>query len=112
MRKTIILITLLLILSLTGCTQQTKEITITSQGQSFSPTDITVNKGDIVRITLISATSNQDFYLPEFDIDKTIVENRPSVIEFTADKKGEFTFWYHNPSQDYPRPMRGTLTVE
>jgi len=74
-----------------------KEFVMTSfyddKGIWFSLKEITVNKGDIVRIKVTNIKGNHDFTLDEYGIKEITPLDKEVVIEFTADKIGEFTYY-------------------
>ncbi len=59
----------------------------------FSVKDITVKKGDRVRITVNNTAGVHDFVIDEFDVKKDTPEGQKTVIEFVADKAGDFTYY-------------------
>lgn len=63
----------------------------------FSLKEISVNKGDIVRIKVTNIKGTHDFTLDEYGIKKTTPLNEEVVIEFTADKVGEFIYYCSVP---------------
>lgn len=64
----------------------------------FSLKEMTVNKGDKVRIKLTVVSGNHDFKLDEFNIyEDTREQNKEYIIEFTADKTGEFIYYCNKP---------------
>ncbi|NUM25065.1 MAG: cupredoxin domain-containing protein [Candidatus Buchananbacteria bacterium] len=82
-----------------------KEFTMTSfyeivDGQpkpQFSIKEIAVKKGDKVRIKVINTKGNHDFNLDEFGISEQTPLDQEVVIEFTADKAGEFQYYCSKP---------------
>jgi len=60
---------------------------------SFSVKEITVKKGDKVKITINNTAGTHDFALDEFGIKKDTPEGQKTVIEFTADKVGDFKYY-------------------
>ena len=74
-----------------------KEFVMTSfydnTGIWFSLKEISVNKGDIVRIKVTNIKGTHDFTLDEYGIKKMTPLNEEVVIEFTADKAGEFIYY-------------------
>lgn len=91
-----------------------KEFTMTSfyddTGIWFSLKKISVNKGDIVRIKVTNIKGTHDFTLDEYGIKKTTPLNEEVVIEFTADKVGEFVYYCSFPNHRQ-NGQWGTLTV-
>ena len=91
---------------------EVKEFTITGQNFSFSPSSIKVKKGDIVKITFKNTQGCHDFVIDEFGA-ATKQANSPDteVIEFTADKAGQFEY-YCSVGSHRSMGMKGTLVVE
>ena len=50
-------------------------------------------RGDIVRIKVTNIKGTHDFTLDEYGIKKTTSLNEEVVVEFTADKAGEFIYY-------------------
>ena len=64
----------------------------------FSLKEITVKKGDIVRIKITVTSGMHDFKIDEFDAYADTKElNKEYVVEFTADKGGEFIYYCAKP---------------
>ncbi|HEY4475729.1 MAG TPA: cupredoxin domain-containing protein [Candidatus Paceibacterota bacterium] len=59
----------------------------------FSIPEITVNKGDIVRIKITNTAGTHDFNINEYGITSETPLNQETVVEFTADKAGEFKYY-------------------
>lgn len=97
-----------LILSPTAPPPQEREITIRARQYAYEPERIRVNKGDIVRLRLVSEDVTHGFYLEAHDIDAEIQPlnskvtlKRPSrpdesreveEIVFTANREGKFRY--------------------
>src|SRR5687768_12857078 len=59
-----------------------KEFTVTNAGFKFNPSEMTVNKGDTVRVTFTSSGSH-DWAIDEFDARTEVLANGDSeTIEF------------------------------
>ncbi|MBI3398659.1 MAG: cupredoxin domain-containing protein [Deltaproteobacteria bacterium] len=59
----------------------------------FTPSSITVPKGQKVSIKFISVDVEHGIHMDEFGLKNTIIPERDSVtLEFTADKAGAFSF--------------------
>src|SRR3989338_6467613 len=59
----------------------------------YSLKEITVNKGDRVRIKITVTSGMHDFKIDEFDVYADTKElNKEYAVEFTADKAGEFIY--------------------
>jgi len=91
-----------------------KEFVMTSfydtTGIWFSLKEISVNKGDIVRIKVTNIKGTHDFSLDEYGIKKMTPLNEEVVIEFTADKAGEFIYYCSVPGHRQ-KGQWGTLKV-
>lgn len=82
-------------------TGDVREFSMTSyydeQGKWFSLKEISVKKGDKVRIKVTNTKGTHDFTLDEYGIKKMTPLNEEVVVEFTADKVGEFTYYCSTP---------------
>ncbi len=63
----------------------------------FSLKEITVNKGDLVRIKITVTSGMHDFKIDEFDVYADTPLNKEIVVEFVADKAGEFIYYCTKP---------------
>lgn len=83
-----------------------KEVTMTAfyeivDGQpqpQYSIKQITVKKGDTVRIKVTNTRGNHDFNIDEFNISQPTPLNEEVVIEFKADKSGKYTYYCSTPN--------------
>ena len=91
-----------------------KEFTMTAfyddTGIWFSLKEISVSKGDIVRMKVTNIKGTHDFTLDEYGIKKMTPLNEEVVIEFTADKVGEFIYYCSVPGHRQ-KGQWGTLKV-
>ena len=69
-----------------------KEFVITLKQWSFSPSVITVKKGDSVMLKLRSVDVTHGLALPDFNINVNVKNGETKTVEFKADKTGSFTF--------------------
>ncbi|OGI29984.1 MAG: hypothetical protein A3G09_00890 [Candidatus Moranbacteria bacterium RIFCSPLOWO2_12_FULL_48_12] len=78
-----------------------KEFSMTSfydeKGKWFSLKEISVKKGDVVRIKVTNVKGTHDFNIDEYGIKKATPLNQEVIIEFTADKVGEFEYYCSMP---------------
>lgn len=88
-----------------------KEFNMTAQKFQFTPSTITVNKGDQVVINTVSLDVTHGFSLPEYNIVETINPGSTTTIRFTADKAGQFTFSCSVYCGSGHSSMSGTLIV-
>ncbi len=88
-----------------------KDFTVTGQNYSFSPSTITVNKGDRVKITFVSGGGTHDFKIDEFNVaSQRMSDGAQDVVQFVADKAGTFKY-YCSVGSHRAMGMEGTLTV-
>jgi|GEM_PF-1113411 len=59
----------------------------------FSVKEIAVKKGDKVRIAINNISGVHDFKIDEFKISADTPEGKTTIVEFTADKVGEFKYY-------------------
>lgn len=78
----------------------------------FVPNDITVKKGDTVKINFINAGGFHDFVLDEFDVKTAQINGGETAsVEFVADKVGIFEF-YCSVGSHRQMGQKGVFTVE
>jgi len=63
----------------------------------FSQKEITVNKGDLVRIKVLVTSGMHDFKIDEFNVYSETPLDKEVTIEFTTDKSGEFVYYCAKP---------------
>lgn len=97
----------------TGDTQApVKEFVIAGENFSFSPNVITVNKGDLVKITFKNTGGFHDLVINEYKVaTKQIRTDEEETISFIADKVGSFEY-YCSVGTHRAQGMFGTLKVE
>lgn len=89
-----------------------KEFIVSGQNFSFTPSLITVHKGDRVKITFKNTSGFHDFRIDEFGVAaKQAQSPTTEVLEFTADKVGSFEY-YCSVGTHRAMGMKGTLKVE
>ena len=91
---------------------QVKEFTIEATQWQFTPDTITVNKGDIVKITLVNKDVSHGIGIPDFGFDLKAGAGETAAGQFTADKAGTFGFRCNVFCGDGHREMAGTLVVQ
>ena len=88
-----------------------KEFVIDAVPFSFSPSKMTVNKGDTVKITLRNINGNHDLKIDEFNAATRVLKTgETETITFVADKTGTFEY-YCSVGNHRAMGMVGTLTV-
>lgn len=89
-----------------------KEFTVDGANYKFTPSLITVNKGDTVRITFKNGGGTHNLTIPDYNAQtKTVNFGGSDTVEFVADKAGSFEY-YCAVGNHRELGMRGTLTVK
>ena len=63
----------------------------------FSPDNLTVNKGDLVRIKITNIKGTHDFKIDEFGVYAETPLDQEVTVEFVADKAGSFEYYCTKP---------------
>ena len=102
------------IITATATTQtaQVKEFSITASQWKFEPNVIAVKQGDTVRLRIQSVDVTHGFNLPDFGVNRQLEPGKTIVVEFTASKKGTFTFSCSVVCGSGHSGMTGRLVVE
>jgi len=69
-----------------------------------------VSKGDTVKIEITVTKGNHDFNIDEYNIHVETPLNQPTLVEFKADRTGEFVYYCSMPGHR-ANGHWGTLTV-
>jgi len=85
---------------------EVREISINAKRFNFSPGIITVKEGERVRLLINNQDTTHGINIPDLGVSGN------NVVEFTADKKGEFTFYCGNYCGAGHSGMQGTIIVE
>lgn len=92
-----------------------KEFTMTSyyddKGAWFSMKEVRVKKGDLVRIKVTNTKGTHDFVIDAYGVKQETPLNQEVVVEFVADKTGEFEYYCSKPGHR-ARGQFGKLIVE
>jgi len=64
---------------------------------AFSLKEMVVKKGDRVRVKVTDTFGMHNFVIDEYGISQETPLNQETVIEFTADKAGEFVYYCSKP---------------
>ena len=94
-----------------GGSGKTIEIQMTAKQFEYSPSTITVKKGDRVKLLITSQDVTHGFSLPDFGVSATIEPGKTTTVEFTADKAGTFEFRCNVFCGTGHPNMKGTLVV-
>jgi cytochrome c oxidase subunit 2 len=88
-----------------------REIKMTAGNYEFNPPEITVKKGDKVRLIITATDRKHGIKIEGYDIDQILNVGDPTIIEFTADKAGTFEFKCSVYCGMGHRKMKGRLIV-
>ena len=86
-------------------TSQVKVIPLDAKRWQYTPTTITVKKGDNVKITLTNEDTKHGISIPGYNVQGI------DSVEFTADKTGSFEFHCPTFCGSGHKNMTGTLIV-
>ena len=89
-----------------------KEFSMTAKRFTFTPSTITVNLGDTVKLHITSQDTLHGITIPDYGIAKNLPAGSTVDIQFVADKKGTFTFQCSVFCGDGHSGMRGQLIVQ
>ena len=85
----------------------------TVEGGGFDPARIVVKRGERVRIRILAEDVTHGFQLLHFGGDAGAVKTGTTkVVEFTADRAGEFPFYCSVRCSPLHMALMGTLVVE
>ena len=88
-----------------------KKFTVHESSFMFDVSQITVNKGDTVQVTVINDGGTHNVAFPDFNTRTTINGGGSQTITFVADKTGTFQY-YCEVDGHKAMGMTGTLTVQ
>ncbi len=90
----------------------TVEIKMTARKYRFDPNEITVKKGQHVKLFITALDRDHGFKLEAFNINQKLKKGETETIEFTADKAGTFPFQCSQFCGLGHGKMKGKLVVE
>ena len=79
---------------------------------SYTPNIIKVNKGDLVRIRLISEDVTHGMFIDGYGLNTSAHPGQDGNLTFTADKRGRFSFRCSVTCGEFHPYMIGYITVE
>lgn len=92
-------------------TGSVKEFNVIAKQWEFDPGVIEVNKGDKVILHIKSVDVAHGIAIPEFGVSQDLSPGVEETVEFTADKKGTYSFFCNVYCGSGHRSMKGTLVV-
>ena len=90
---------------------QLREFTVGGSQYAYSPSRITVQRDDLVKITFTAHDMAHSFTIDAYRIAKRAGSGQSVTFEFRADKPGDYTFYCNLTQDERCRNMKGTLTV-
>lgn len=93
--------------------QATREVTVSGNEYSFSPSSLTLTKGETVKVTFKNiGTLPHDLIIDELGVaTKTLKGGEMDTVTITADKAGTYKF-YCSIGNHRAQGMEGTATVQ
>ncbi len=88
-----------------------KEFEVKMYKFGFDPAEITVNKGDRVRLKVSSLDVMHGIGIKEYGINKQVPPGETVIVEFTADKSGTFTMFCAVYCGDGHKEQKGRIIV-
>jgi len=89
-----------------------KQIKMLARNWEFIPARIEVVQGTRLEITIESKHAPHSFLLKDFGLDVKLPQDKVTVVEFVADKAGEFKWRCGRPCGDGCPKMQGILVVK
>jgi heme/copper-type cytochrome/quinol oxidase subunit 2 len=89
----------------------TREFTVVGNAYAFSPSSITVDRNDLVKITFTAQDIPHSFTIDRYRIAKRAGSGQSVTFEFRADQSGPFPFYCNLTQDEKCKDMKGTLTV-
>lgn len=89
-----------------------KEISMIARSWEFEPSEIRVKKGDKVRLSVTSEDITHGIFIKGHDVSTHLQPGSTEVLEFVADKAGEFEYFCNVPCGSGHTHMKGKMIVE
>ncbi|VVA43995.1 Cytochrome c oxidase subunit II [Candidatus Roizmanbacteria bacterium] len=89
-----------------------KDFSMIAKQWQFDPSIINVKQGDKIRLKIKSIDVTHGFSLLDFNVNENLEPGKEIIVEFIADKKGEFTFFCSVICGTGHSGMKGKLVVE
>lgn len=92
--------------------KQVREFTVEGTKYAFTPNQIKVKVGDMVKINFVNKDGTHDFVIDKLSVkSKTLNTGESQMLEFSVTEKGTFEF-YCSVGNHKAMGMKGTLVVE
>lgn len=89
-----------------------REIKLTAKKYEYSPNEIRVRQGERVRLLITALDRTHGFELEDFKVKADLEKGKETVVEFVADRVGEFPFNCSHFCGFGHKGMKGKLIVE
>ena len=89
-----------------------REIQMTAKKYEFSPSTLSVKKGERVRLIITALDKDHGIKIEALGIEQILKKGVPTTVEFAADKAGEFPFQCSKFCGFGHGKMKGKLIVE
>ncbi len=96
----------------TSTSTAVNEISMVAKQWEFIPSTIKVKKGEKVKLTITSQDVRHGFAIADYGINQDLVPGETNVVEFVADKEGQFNFFCSVQCGSGHGGMNGLLIVE
>lgn len=91
---------------------ETHTFNMTAERFKFSPSQITVNQGDTVKLNITASDVTHGILISEFGISEMLAPDETVLVEFVATKKGTFPYICSVFCGSGHGSMKGTLVVQ
>ena len=88
------------------------EIKMTAKKYEFSPSEITVKKGEHVKLIITSTDRDHGIKIAAFHVEEKLPKDQAVTVEFTPDQTGTFPFECSKFCGMGHRRMKGELVIE
>ncbi len=89
-----------------------KTIRITTDNWNFSPSMITLKKGEKVTVKLVGKAGIHGFAVPELGINQRVEAGKTVEVEILTDRTGTFSFFCSIPCGQGHRDMKGSIVIQ
>jgi len=91
---------------------QVREFTVVGDHYAFTPSTLTVNKGDVVKVTFTANDIPHSFTIDgPYRISKRAAKGQSVIFEFRADTAGRHQIYCNLTTDPKCKDMKGTLEV-
>ena len=91
---------------------EAREITVTAKKYEFSPSEIRVQPGESIKLSITALDRKHGFKIEALEIDRELPKGEVVMIEFIADRAGTFPIACSKFCGFGHKKMKGQLVVE